>query len=236
MKKFSLKRVVEYLRYIYTVQAKNYTWNVLAMFIVPLFFGILNRGESIVTASGMSLFVYMVAAWVFPVREMWTLRQRGTKVMAMTLPVSTEERWLAMLFNLAVVFPVVAIVTSVLAIVVAKPFDSCDIELGDYIIGHLDGFYLDWTGYVLVQLFASVSLFMAAISRRSIMLTYVIAIVGVILLLYGVVGIAVEREWYINIEANIEAVELAGKIVYCLFPVVFYALSYIALKRRQVKW
>ena len=236
MKKFSLKRVVEYLRYIYTVQAKNYTWNVLAMFIVPLFFGILNRGESIVTASGMSLFVYMVAAWVFPVREMWMLRQRGTKVMAMTLPVSTEERWLAMLFNLAVVFPVVAIVTSVLAIVVAKPFDSCDIELGDYIIGHLYGFYFDWAGYVLVQLFASVSLFMAAISRRSIMLTYVIAIVGVILLLYGVVGIAVEREWYINIEANIEAVELAGKIVYCLLPVVFYALSYIALKRRQVKW
>ena len=236
MKKFSLKRVVEYLRYIYTVQAKNYTWNVLAMFIVPLFFGILNRGESIVTASGMSLFVYMVAAWVFPVREMWTLRQRGTKVMAMTLPVSTEERWLAMLFNLAVVFPVVAIVTSVLAIVVAKPFDSCDIELGDYIIGHLYGFYFDWAGYVLVQLFASVSLFMAAISRRSIMLTYVIAIVGVILLLYGVVGIAVEREWYINIDANIEAVELAGKIVYCLLPVVFYALSYIALKRRQVKW
>ena len=236
MKKFSLKRVVEYLRYIYTVQAKNYTWNVLAMFIVPLFFGILNREGSIVTASGMSLFVYMVAAWVFPVREMWTLRQRGTKVMAMTLPVSTEERWLAMLFNLAVVFPVVAIVTSVLAIVVAKPFDSCDIELGDYIIGHLYGFYFDWAGYVLVQLFASVSLFMAAISRRSIMLTYVIAIVGVILLLYGVVGIAVEREWYINIDANIEAVELAGKIVYCLLPVVFYALSYIALKRRQVKW
>jgi hypothetical protein len=124
----------------------------------------------------------------------------------------------------------------VLAIVVAKPFDSCDIELGDYIIGHLDGFYFDWAGYVLVQLFASVSLFMAAISRRSIMLTYVIAIVGVILLLYGVVGIAVEREWYINIDANIEAVELAGKIVYCLLPVVFYALSYIALKRRQVKW
>lgn len=232
---FSLKRAAEYARYNYTVQAKNYTWNVLAMFIVPLFFGILNRG-SIVTASGMSLFVYMVAAWVFPVREMWTLRQRGTKVMAMTLPVSTEERWLAMLFNLAVVFPVVAIVTSVLAIVVAKPFDSFDIELGDYIISHLDGFYLDWEGYVLVQLFASVSLFMATISRRSIMLTYVIAIVCVILLLYGVVGIAVEREWYINIEANIEAVELVGKILYCLLPVVFYVLSYVALKRRQVKW
>ena len=34
MKKFSLKRVVEYLRYIYTVQAKNYAWNVLAMLFV----------------------------------------------------------------------------------------------------------------------------------------------------------------------------------------------------------
>lgn len=236
MKSFSLKRVAEYLRYIYTVQSKNYAWNFLALLAVPVFFGVLNRNGSVLTASGMSIFVYIVAAWVLPIREMWTLRDRGTKVMAMTLPVSTEERWLAMFFNLAVVFPVVAILTSVLAIVVVAPFDNLDISLSEFIVERLNSFYFDWAGYVLIQLFASVSLFVAAISRRSIMLTYVVAIVGVVLLLYGVVGIAVDREWYINIEANIETVELMGKVVYCLLPVLFYALSYVALKRRQVKW
>jgi hypothetical protein len=48
--------------------------------------------------------------------------------------------------------------------------------------------------------------------------------------------VVVEQEWYVNIEANIEAVELVITILYCLLPVLFYALSYVALKRRQVKW
>jgi hypothetical protein len=167
---------------------------------------------------------------------MWTLRDRNTKVMAMTLPVSSEERWVSMLFNLAVVFPLVAILISVLAIVVVAPFDRHDLQLGEFIVGHLEGFYLDWAGYVLVQLFASVSLFMAVISRRSIILTYVVAVVGVIVILFGLVDLAVDREWYINIEANIETVELVGKVFFCLLPVVFYVLSYVALRKRQVKW
>lgn len=233
---FSLRRVAEYLRYNYTVQSRNYVWNLLAMFAVPVFFGLLNKTESVVTASGMSLFVYIVAAWVLPIREMWTLRDRNTKVMAMTLPVSSEERWVSMLFNLAVVFPLVAILTSVLAIVVVASFDRHDLQLGEFIVGHLEGFYFDWAGYVLVQLFASVSLFMAVISRRSIILTYVVAVVGVMVILFGLVDLAVDREWYINIEANIETVELVGKLFFCLLPVVFYVLSYVALRKRQVKW
>ena len=234
---FSLRRVVDYLRYIYTVQAKNYLWNLMSMFAVPLFFAVLSRDVD--TASSMAMFVYIVAAWVFPVREMSLLRGRGTKVMAMTLPVSTEERLVAMMFNLMVVFPVASLLTSVLAVVAASPFHYHSMSIPaimEFLGSHISKCYLDWPLYLLVQLFASVSLFMAIISRRSIMMTYAAAIVGIILFLYTVVGFAVDHEWYINIEANIETVEIAGKIFYSLLPVVFYVLSYVALKRREVKW
>lgn len=233
---FSLRRVVDYLRYIYTVQAKNYLWNLMSLFAVPLFFAVLSR--DIDTASSMAMFVYIVAAWVFPVREMSLLRGRGTKVMAMTLPVSTEERMVAMMFNLMVVLPVASFLTSVLAVVAAAPFDYHSMStpaIMEFLGSHIKC-YLDWSLHVVVQLFAAVSLFMAIISRRSIMMTYAVAIVGIILFLYVVVGFAVDHEWYINIEANIETVEIVGKIFYCLLPVLFYALSYVALRRRQVKW
>ena len=142
---FSLRRVVDYLRYIYTVQAKNYLWNLLSLFAVPLFFAVLSR--DIDTASSMSMFVYIVAAWVFPVREMWQMRGRGTKVMAMTLPVSTEERLVAMMFNLMVVFPVASLLTSVLAIVAASPFHfhSMSTPAIMEVLGfHVGRYYLEW--------------------------------------------------------------------------------------------
>ena len=234
---FSLRRVVDYLRYIYTVQAKNYLWNLMRLFAVPLFFAVLSRDVG--TASDMAMFVYIVAAWVFPVREKSLLRGRGTKVMAMTLPVSTEERLVAMMFNLMVVLPVASLLTSVLAVVAATPFHYHSMStpaIMEFLGSHVGRYYLEWSIYVLVQLFAAVSLFMAIISRRSIMMTYAVAIVGIILFLYAVVGFAVDHEWYINIELHIDTVEIVGKIFYCLLPVVFYVLSYVALKRRQVKW
>ena len=67
MREFSISRVANYMRYCYTVQARNYAWNVLSMFAVPLFFAVLSRDATVV--SGMSHFVYIVAAVVFPVRE-----------------------------------------------------------------------------------------------------------------------------------------------------------------------
>ena len=90
--------------------------------------------------------------------------------------------------------------------------------------------------YVGIQLFASASLLIALLAHRRLVLAYVLAVAAVIIFVFGVVDVVVEQEWYVNIEANIEAVELVGKILYCLLPVVFYVLSYVALKRRQVKW
>lgn len=237
MREFSLSRVANYMRYNYTVQAKNYMWNVLCMFGVPLFFAVLSRDATVV--SGMSHFVYIVAAVVFPVREVMLMRDRSTRTLAMTLPVSNEERWVAMVVNLALIFPIASMVATVLAFIVAEPFnlyDSSMIALGSSISLHLNEVYFEWSLWVFVQLLASSSLFLAIMARRSLVLVYLGAFVGVVLFVYAAVYLIVDNELFLNIEAHIKTVEIIGKVVFCLLPVLFYALSYVALRRRQVKW
>ena len=237
MREFSLSRVANYMRYCYTVQAKNYAWNVLSMFAVPLFFALLSRDLSVV--SGMSHFVYIVAAVVFPVREVWLMRDRSTRTLAMTLPVSNEERWVTMVINLAVIFPIVSMITTILAFVVAEPFslyDSSMMTLGSSITLHFNEVYFEWSLWVFVQLLASSSLFLAIMARRSLVIAYVGAFVGVILFVYCTVYVVVDNEWFLNIEAHIESVEIVGKTLFCLLPALFYVLSYVALRKRQIKW
>ena len=237
MREFSLSRVVNYMRYNYTVQAKNYMWNVLSMFAVPLFFAVLSRDATVV--SGMSHFVYIVAAVVFPVREVMLMRDRSTRTLAMTLPVSNEERWVAKVVNLALIFPIASMVATVLAFIVAEPFnlyDSSMIALGSSISLQLNEVYFEWSLWVFVQLLASSSLFLAIMARRSLVLVYLGAFVGVVLFVYAAVDLIVDNELFLNIEAHIESVEIVGKVVFCLLPVFFYALSYVALCKRQVKW
>ena len=237
MRVFSLSRVANYMRYNYTVQSRSYAWNVLSMFAVPLFFAVLSRDATVV--SGMSHFVYIVAAVVFPVREVMLMRDRSTRTLAMTLPVSNEERWMAMVVNLALIFPIASMVATVLAFIVAEPFnlyDSSMIALGSSISLHLNEVYFEWSLWVFVQLLASSSLFLAIMARRSLVLVYLGAFVGVVLLVYAAVYLIVDNELFLNIEAHIESVEIVGKTLFCLLPVFFYALSYVALCKRQVKW
>ena len=237
MREFSLSRVANYMRYNYTVQAKNYMWNVLCMFGVPLFFAVLSRDATVV--SGMSHFVYIVAAVVFPVREVMLMRDRSTRTLAMTLPVSNEERWMAMVVNLALIFPIASMVATVLAFIVAEPFnlyDSSMIALGSSISLHFNEVYFEWSLWVFVQLLASSSLFLAIMARRSLVLVYLGAFMGVVLVVYAAVYLIVDNELFLNIEAHIESVEIVGKTLFCLLPVFFYALSYVALCKRQVKW
>lgn len=237
MRVFSLSRVANYMRYNYTVQSRSYAWNVLSMFAVPLFFAVLSRDATVV--SGMSQFVYIVAAVVFPVREVMIMRDRSTRTLAMTLPVSNEERWMAMVVNLALIFPIASMVATVLAFIVAEPFslyDSSMITLGSSISLHLNETYFEWSLWVFVQLLASSSLFLAIMARRNLVLVYLGAFVGVVLSVYAAVYLVVDNELFLNIEANIESVEIVGKTLFCLLPVFFYLLSYVALCKRQVKW
>lgn len=237
MRAFSLSRVFNYMRYCYTAQAKNYAWNVLCMFFIPLFFALLGRDISVV--SGMSQFVYIVAAVVFPVREVWLMRDRGTRILAMTLPVSNEERWVAMVINLAVIFPMVSMITTILAFVAAEPFSLYDysmMTLGSSISLHLNETYFEWSLWVFVQLLASSSLFLAIMARKSLVITYLGAFIGFVLFMYSSVYLIIDNEWFANVEVYIDSAELIVKCIFCMLPVLFYALSYVALRRRQVKW
>lgn len=237
MREFSLSRVFNYMRYCYTAQAKNYAWNVLCLFFIPLFFALLGRDISVV--SGMSQFVYIVAAVVFPVREVWLMRDRGTRILAMTLPVSNEERWVAMVINLAVIFPMVSMITTILAFVVAEPFSLYDysmMTLGSSISLHLNETYFEWSLWVFAQLLASSSLFLAIMARKSLVITYLGAFIGFVLFMYSSVYLIIDNEWFANVEVYIDSAELIVKCIFCMLPVLFYALSYVALRRRQVKW
>lgn len=237
MREFSLSRVVNYMRYCYTAQAKNYAWNVLCMFFIPLFFALLGRDISVV--SGMSQFVYIVAAVVFPVREVWLMRDRGTRILAMTLPVSNEERWVAMVINLAVIFPIVSMITTILAFIVAEPFSLYDysmMTLASHISLHFNECYFEWSLWVFVQLLASSSLFLAIMARKSLVIAYLGAFIGFVLFMYSSVYLIIDNEWFANVEVYIDSAELIVKCIFCMLPLLFYALSYVALRKRQVKW
>ncbi|MBR4028335.1 MAG: hypothetical protein IKJ08_01970 [Alistipes sp.] len=237
MRVFSLSRVANYMRYCYTAQAKNYAWNVLCLFFIPLFFALLGRDISVV--SGMSQFVYIVAAVVFPVREVMIMRDRGTRTLAMTLPVSNEERWVAMVINLALIFPIASMVATILAFIVAEPFSLYDysmITFGSSISLHLNETYFEWSLWVFVQLLASSSLFLAIMARKSLVITYLGAFIGFVLFMYSSVYLIIDNEWFANVEVYIDSAELIVKCIFCMLPALFYALSYVALRRRQVKW
>ncbi|MBO7263626.1 MAG: hypothetical protein J6U93_03780, partial [Alistipes sp.] len=115
-------------------------------------------------------------------------------------------------------------------------YDSSMIALGSSISLQLNEVYFEWSLWVFVQLLASSSLFLAIMARRSLVITYIGAFVGVMLFVYAAVDLIVDNEWFLNIEAHIESVEIVGKTLFCLLPVFFYALSYVALCKRQVKW
>ena len=126
-----------------------------------------------------------------------------------------------------------------MAFIVAEPFslyDSSMITLGSSISLHFNEVYFEWSLWVFVQLLASSSLFLAIMARRSLVLVYLGAFVGIVLVVYVAVYLIVDNELFLNIEAHIESVEIVGKTLFCLLPVFFYALSYVALCKRQVKW
>ena len=62
------------------------------------------------------------------------------------------------------------------------------------------------------------------------------AFIGFVLFMYSSVYLIIDNEWFANVEVYIDSAELIVKCIFCMLPVLFYALSYVALRRRQVKW
>lgn len=235
MKSFSLSRVAQYARYHYVTESRSYVWNWLSMFGLPLLFAIMSRDASTVMA--LSVVCYAVSAFVVPLRTINPLRTRGKNVLAMSLPVSNEERWVFMLFDLAVVMPLVICVTMVLATLCASFFDpGCSVEA---LLNEEFDYIFAFESYVAMQIVASLSLLVGLLSRR-IALTYSLLFLGFVLFLRVIVFFLETFDWEnfytFTIEVDSQTVETILKVVFGLIPVLLYGFSYLALRRRQMKW
>ena len=236
MSRYSLSRVAQYARYHYVSQSRNYISLVLTIVAMLAIVGILNR--SVITVADVSMAMYLFGTIAQAMRTTYTMRNRATMVLESVVPVSNGERFTFMLFNLAVVFPVTMVLSSIVAMAIVIPFNYADIPFMTALDYMMQSFYLQWPIYVLVQLLASASLLINLLARRNLFIAYLGAFVGAILFLSitGRVGV----ELYINNEETfinmLSMPEYVGRILFCSLPVIFYALAYWALCKRQVKW
>ena len=240
MKKFDLYRVVQYARYHYVSQYQKYLSFTLAIFGIPLLFGILDR--SIYNIGGIALAIYIFCALTIARLSMMSLRSRGTKVMEATLPVSNEERFVFMVVNCAVIYPMATFALTILAVICVAPFQYGGAAglLGPELKDIATQYHLHWPIYIMMQILASTSLLINILARRSLVAASAIGfgIIIAILALLARLGISLyayysEMGYVIN---NIVVPESVGIAIYCLIPVALYAICYIALRKRQIKW
>ena len=240
MKGFSFGRVAQYARYHYTTQQKSYISFVLMMFAVPLFFGILSR--SVDTTVEMAVVVYLAGALGIARSCIKPLRDRGTKIMESVVPVPSSERMVFYLLNCIVAFPIVAFVTASLAVVVTVPFCYYEVNIAEAIIEMGRSTYFLWELFVVVQIIASSSLLINVAARRSLVIAYAGAVVGfgAFIAFVSRVGINVLAN-YADELANMESINLnipdwVGISIYVAIPVTLYAIAYLVLRKRQIKW
>ena len=236
MKSYSLGRVAQYARYHYVSNMKHYYSMVATMLFIPVVFGILAR--DVETVSGICAALYLFSGFIFAVRTTFAMRDRGTKIMECVVPISNEERMTFMLFNIAVVAPVVATLVPIVGTLIVAPFDHDFVGLWPRMADMLKEFYLQWPIYVVVQIIGSASLLLNLVARRNLVIVYIGAFLGSVtaLTLIGRAGI----EILINSDmTQVEMLELNEELSTALFialPILFYLCCYWALRRRQMKW
>ena len=245
MKSFSIRRVAHYARYHYSVTRFNYLSYIVAMIALPALFGIL--GKSLHAAEGMLIPIYIYAGLAMAVATTRMMRGRGTKIMDSVLPVTAAERHVFNVFNLAVVYPVLFAFVAAVALGIVSIFDEFSISFGDAYYMLVYDTLLQWPIYVFVQIVCSASLLINILARRSLILAYTLTFFGgMTLLLLSIFGVGVLFEslsfdFYFGPEdmpsqSTLDAIAVIFKVLYCLIPVAIYALGYVALRKRQVKW
>lgn len=241
MKSFSISRVAQYARYHYSVTRFNYLSFILAMIALPTLFGIL--GKDLDTAKGMLIPIYIFAGVAMAVTTTRTMRGRGTKIMDGVLPVTAAERHVFNVFNLTVVYPVLFVFVAAVALGIVSLFNRDMLGFGEAYSQLAEDILLEWPIYVFIQIGCSTALLINLLARRSLILAYMIAFFGSLILLvlfvYGMEWLSVYAQfnWSFNpTEAEKDAIEYTLKTIFCLIPVAIYTLCYVALRKRQVKW
>jgi hypothetical protein len=248
MKSFSIRRVAHYARYHYSVTRFRYLSFIVAVIALPTLFGILSKDLG--TAQGMLVPIYLFGGVAMAVTTMRTMRDRGTKILDSVLPVSIADRQVFNIFNLAVVYPLLFTVIAAVALGIVAPFNAEEwITFGRAFKILWTNTLAYWPIYIFVQIVCSTCLLINICARRSLLLAYAMiffaTIAGFILFVCGLDWLSDNVTWNLSFEANlsedleehtVKVIEYALKTFYCLIPVVIYALGYVALRRRQVKW
>lgn len=242
MRSFSLSRLAQYARYYYVSNGKFIISILLQMIGIPLLIGILSReGTSV---ENVVVAFYVFSAFGSALFSTTALRERGRKTMEMTIPVSNEERIAFMVLNSAVIFPMMSMITGLLALVLSTPFYYGDYSLVQIIGSLLKDYYFDYPFYLSIMLMSSCCLLINLLARRRLFVAYLMAFIGFIVFCV-VAGKVLEGIMYNNpnpdkfyffMYIDSDMLELWAKVIYGLMPMLFYALSYVTLRKRQMKW
>ena len=143
-----------------------------------------------------------------------------------------------MLCNLAVGFPLFAAITAVLGVAIVYQFSYTDVDLVVVLSQMISDTFMSWQLYVFVQIVTSMSLVLNIVARRSLFVAYLGTFIGIVLFI-GIVArvgahVLMNVDPYVFESINFD--EDVAAVVYILIPVMLYALSYWALRRRQMRW
>ena len=238
MKNFALSSVAQYARYHYTTQYKLYLTLVLQMLLIPLFFGIITRDAE--SAYSMSIALYIFGSFGLTRIMVYPMRERGTKIMEMTVPVSSGERLGFMLLNTLVLYPLLAFCMATLAVTLSVPFNYGEFDLLCQIREMVSDNYFFWGTYIFIQILLSGSLIINLLARRNLAISYLISFI--IIVAFAVLVIRVGLEALVRFEENLENIEFVyvpkwvGILIYALIPTAMYGVCYMLLRKRQVKW
>lgn len=228
---FSSGRVLRLAVKHYTEHRSAYMLLYGMMIFVPLLFAMLARSASV--AASMSMAVCLCGAFVVPFVTMKELRASDTKIMANTLPVSAAERMTFVALNTSIVYTLMETLCAGIAVAAAACVDSRGELMTD--LSHLWHTYNGhWEIMSLVWIVSSSNVVINTLARKRIVAAYVCAFVAVMLAIWGLERMA-EAGMMIRIEWS-ERLDTIAKTIYCITPAGLYGISYLLLRRRQVKW
>ena len=243
MRSFSLSRVFQYARYHYTVLHNKYLVRLLVVVGLPLLIGVLDR--DVESASEISSVIYLFASLGFASLSVFPMRDRGQKILEMGIPVSNGERMTFLVLNLAVVYPLLVYVCAFVVTLITSLLSPHSYSFMEIFYKLNDCGFGDWWFYVTCQFFAAGTLLINLLARRSVFIAYLIAFFSFIALFFSVswvlgllseMGVVYNSTIYITPQMFDEVIEPIIKTIYSLLPVSIYAICYVVLRKRQIKW
>ena len=243
MKSYSLSRVLQYARYHYTVLHNKYLVRLLIIVGLPLLIGVLDR--DVESASEISSVIYLFASLGFASLSVYPMRDRGLKTIEMGIPVSNGERMSFLLLNLGVIYPLIAHIVAFVVTLITSLLSPHNYSFMEIFYELHDSGFGDWWFYVTCQFFAAGTLLITLLARRNLFVAYLIAFCGFIALFSFVgwilgtmseMGVIYDNTIYITPQMFDDFIEPTLKVLYSLLPVSIYAVCYVVLRKRQMKW